>query len=1266
MKKRKWIRSVLVLLLTISMIFPSNAPVYAAEMTETDSAVQSAGDAKTEDAKIEDAKTEDVKTQDSQPADETPEDGTDKKPESNNTSENNTNTGNLTEDQTSENTGSAENEKTPSEEEDTIITLTTEEASEEQTMYHGAAPVNTDNVAQVGKTKYASIAADISAAKDGETVKLLTGLEENVTVPEGKKITLDLNGQTIEGTLINKGTLTIDDTSEAKTGKIVGQTENTGIASGSGAHNTEAVSPHAVVNQGTLTIKNGTFDVTRNGTGALFNGVDAVVTIEGGTFTRSCEDQSNTTESGGENSWYTVKNYGTMTINDGKFVLDGHFSSMLANGWQSGNDNTEEKIPVLTINGGTFSGGINTIKNDDWGSLNITGGEFGNVTQHVVMNWNTAVISGGTFTADENYAVWNGHDNDNMDKGELTITGGTITSKKSCAVYNNKGTLKIEDGNFTSSEKVYVTYTTSGGTVSISGGTYSSSYLSNGSPDDYCPGYVPAQNTDGSTYSLSRLTAETAVASVTSNGTTTFYSAFSGAVSAAQEGDTVTLLKDDTIDSLIVREKVTIDLGGNTLSIQNGSTEWYGMKLLADCTMKNGAVVDLNESSGKTAVYVEDCSLTTQDLTIQAYRPKDLKGYSYCLRINTTAGENTAGAVLGSGTLITDAEIPGQSSGYETYGAVGVAVFTADGVYTKDTTISSLTVESGAKIDTTGFAVSGNGTAHNTSITIKEGAELISDGTAIYHPQGGTLNIEGGTITGGKTGIEIRSGVLNMKGGTVTGNGTPTETTPNGNGTTHTGAGIAIAQHTTKLPISVNISGGSIAGYSALYESNPQKNSEDDIGKVKIEITNGNFATINGGTCAVYSEDVKDFISGGIYTTKPSADYIAPDKAALFEVNRADGKTYLYEIGKKEATEAPSLTVTYGDPKVINDVSSSSVAENFVNRESEIACMADAADIAKLISSLDEKTLKELRGKALTELQKENNNSNLTENDVYLHIQPYAHVTVKAVKSDSNGTSLELEIVMKYDLIGATAETLARDGAGELTNGVVLESESGKTFDAANPLEITLPVPEGLLAGSASGSDLVVKHETSPVSYYGTDYSEEDSKGIVSFTSAGGSGMFTLMLDRKVTVVYGTETGSKEYSLTDLNTKLPAESRQGYVFKGWKYDGLGDTVYSGTLTEELMNLLLEKSAGGASITAEAQWAKVSSVAGNGSSSGSGKHHSSSDSDSDTSAAASSAAAGVTSARTGDETNLWFPILLLLLALAGMSGYGFMAIRRKKK
>ena len=126
---------------------------------------------------------------------------------------------------------------------------------------------------------------------------------------------------------------------------------------------------------------------------------------------------------------------------------------------------------------------------------------------------------------------------------------------------------------------------------------------------------------------------------------------------------------------------------------------------------------------------------------------------------------------------------------------------------------------------------------------------------ALYHAGKGTLTITGNPEFVGVTGIEIRAGQMTMTGGTVTGNGVPLDTKPNGNGSTTVGAGIAIVQHTTKLELSVSISGGTINGYTGLYESNVQNNADEDLQKITINVTGGTFQAINGGENAISIED---------------------------------------------------------------------------------------------------------------------------------------------------------------------------------------------------------------------------------------------------------------------------------------------------------------------------------------------------------------------------------------------------------------------------
>lgn len=174
--------------------------------------------------------------------------------------------------------------------------------------------------------------------------------------------------------------------------------------------------------------------------------------------------------------------------------------------------------------------------------------------------------------------------------------------------------------------------------------------------------------------------------------------------------------------------------------------------------------------------------------------------------------------------------------------------------------------------------IQGNGTApFFGNICRVRGGRIVSEkGVAIYWPQEGDLYIEGGYIEGASTAVEVRAGTVTMTGGTVKGLGTPAEFLPNGAGSTSTGAGIAISQHTTKLPIRAKVTGGTVEGHTPFYESNPQGNAPEDVAKISIELGGkAVFEPINGGTVAVYSEDVKGIIKGGTYKGAVSEDLVS-------------------------------------------------------------------------------------------------------------------------------------------------------------------------------------------------------------------------------------------------------------------------------------------------------------------------------------------------------------------------------------------------------
>ena len=182
-----------------------------------------------------------------------------------------------------------------------------------------------------------------------------------------------------------------------------------------------------------------------------------------------------------------------------------------------------------------------------------------------------------------------------------------------------------------------------------------------------------------------------------------------------------------------------------------------------------------------------------------------------------------------------------------------------------------LTVNGGT-IQGDGYGISGNGNRHGTKITINGGTvkATANNGTAIFQPQDGSLTVNGGIIESSNTAIEIRSGSLTVTGGIITGGMGVPMSNANGSGTTTSNAAVAIAQHTTKKPITVKIEGGTLTGGAALFESDPN-NTYDDTSAEKpaIEVTGGTF---NG---AVSSENVTGFIAGGTFTETVDAKLLA-------------------------------------------------------------------------------------------------------------------------------------------------------------------------------------------------------------------------------------------------------------------------------------------------------------------------------------------------------------------------------------------------------
>ena len=584
----------------------------------------------------------------------------------------------------------------------------------------------TNGVAEVGGKYYASLQKAVDNAGKGETVTLLQDTAEDIVIPEGAELTLNLNGKTLT--------------------------------------NHE---DHTITNKGTLTITGGgTVDNVTHARAAIQNEPGGNVVLNGGAYTRSKENGQNAEASGG-NSYYNIVNHGTMEINSGVSVTrNGQFSSMIENGWYNGSQNTGGKNSVLTINGGTFSGGLNTIKNDDYGELVINDGTFTSMSQAAFLNWNVATVNGGTFDAAgaSNGVILNGYIDGTMDQGKLTINGGTFNAGEKTVITTMgggthsgdieitggtlNGSIVLTDssegarltitqkakvtGNVTNSGKADVAITdgaTVDGQVSNSaGGTMSVVNSTIGSvPEGTTAETIVIVNStvDGT---LTTNTAENAAVMV--GGKT--YETLGAAITAAKAGDTIYVLKDIPEAAGIAvpsGKNFTIDFGGHTYTLKDpgagsAGTESNGFQFLMNSTitLKNGTVRIAEGTTSIKRIIQNYANLTLEDMHFFAEHQAD--GEDYALSFNN-------GSIIfkGDTDIVTtsDEAIAFDVCKYSSYPSTNVAF---DESYTG--TINGKIVYDSTDADTHKLTIQGNGTfgaieaASGAAEAAKSGIEVTS------------------------------------------------------------------------------------------------------------------------------------------------------------------------------------------------------------------------------------------------------------------------------------------------------------------------------------------------------------------------------------------------------------------------------------------------------------------------------------------------------------------------------------------------------------
>lgn len=150
-------------------------------------------------------------------------------------------------------------------------------------------------------------------------------------------------------------------------------------------------------------------------------------------------------------------------------------------------------------------------------------------------------------------------------------------------------------------------------------------------------------------------------------------------------------------------------------------------------------------------------------------------------------------------------------------------------------------------------------------ITLQNGTKIEAKEHGIYQAGKSEVTITNAEIKAGDVGVETRNGTLNVGAGAVITGGTgEAGNTPNGNGSTAQNAGIAVAQHTTKGGITVNVSdGAAVSGGSALYVVNPQANEEPGDLKVTVDGEATKLTATNENGHAIFNQAPVDVVVKG-------------------------------------------------------------------------------------------------------------------------------------------------------------------------------------------------------------------------------------------------------------------------------------------------------------------------------------------------------------------------------------------------------------------
>ena len=532
-------------------------------------------------------------------------------------------------------------------------------------------------VAQIGETRYATLAAAVAAATSGQTVEIIADLNENVTIK--KKVTIDGNGFNSTGLIETNANTTFT----FKNFNIEGN-NNYFVKANGGGGNIVIEDCKVKNSQGLLYVNKSTNNVTVKNAiieecnyGARLVSVNNItfekVKISGTKYGIEIQNQGNRNvtfkncEIAAETPVYVnPRGIGTITfyfkeINDlgieelnfgeyAKVVADAMVGTKIYEKFDAAlaAEGTVKVInPIVITADKTYDLTDETIVGEVYPIIRVQGGA-------------TLTIEGtGSITNEKDYVFVLGA-SDGSSAGNLTIKDGTYKGSTTLASVT-KGDLVIEGGEFSINPYegtnysylincVDANYKNGDATVAISGGRFHNwnpqDNAAEGAHTNFCAQGYAAKEVEENVYEVVE-----AVAAIGNKS----YASIQDAINAAEDGNTIVVLRNINLNETalglldnaystyfkVEGKTITIDLNGKTISGEFNSTpmlvglfstENNGHLTLVDNSDEGTALVDLK--SGNDQVYAlivnyePGCSITIDGGTYKLDKAKDAIVYT--------------------------------------------------------------------------------------------------------------------------------------------------------------------------------------------------------------------------------------------------------------------------------------------------------------------------------------------------------------------------------------------------------------------------------------------------------------------------------------------------------------------------------------------------------------------------------------------------------------------------------------------------------------